>query len=184
MKMMPTTYGEEPKDGVISRFLKPGDFYFGDETCQIHTVLGSCIAITLWHPTLKIGGMCHFVLPGSGSISDTVNLPIKDLNGRYSDAAMRLFELAAQKHRTRLSDYQAKIFGGSNMLTDTTLSDDELIGTRNTVAAIERLAERNIELLVAHVGETGHRRIALDVKNGDVWVKHVPLHKVIGQRNV
>lgn len=179
MKMIPSTNGKEPKDGVISRFLKPGEFFFCDESCQIHTVLGSCIAITLWHPKFKIGGMCHFVLPGLRS-PDTVNRAGKDLNGRYSDAAMKLFELAAQKHGTQLKDYHAKIFGGSNMLTDSSLSEDERIGTRNTVAAMEHLAERNITLLVAHVGETGHRRIALDVGNGDVWVKHVPLHKTIG----
>ncbi len=179
MKMIPTTNGNVPRDSVISRFLKPGDFFFGDELCQIHTVLGSCIAITLWHPILKIGGMCHFVLPGLRSV-DTVIRSGTELNGRYSDAAMKLFELEAQKHGTQLKEYHAKIFGGSNMLTDSTLSEDELVGTRNTVAAMKHLAERNIGLLVAHVGETGHRRIVLDVGNGDVWVKHVLLQKTIG----
>jgi len=100
------------------------------------------------------------------------------LNGRYADAAMALFEREASKRDTKLSEYQAKIFGGSNML-DSTLRKDEQIGVKNTEAALMHLQDRGIPLLVAHVGESGHRRIVLDVAKGDVWVKHSPLQKII-----
>lgn len=178
MKMIPATRVGENFNGVTSRFLNPGEFYFCGRNCQIHTILGSCIAITLWHPVLHIGGMCHFVLPRKTS-SDFIMKGMTVFNGRYSDDAMGLFEREATKNGTVLTEYQAKIFGGSNMLANSTLRDDELIGTRNTVAAIQHLADRGIALLVAHVGETGHRRIAFDVSNGDVWVKHEPLQKII-----
>jgi len=164
---------------IVSRFINPGGFFFGDSDCQIHTILGSCIAITLWHPILHIGGMCHFVLPGMRSLTGVIRGDSR-LNGRYSDAAMALFEREAVRRATNLRDYQAKIFGGSNMLMNSRLEEDELIGTRNTEAAMKHLSERDISLLVAHVGETGHRRIAFDVETGDVWVRHEPLKKVIG----
>jgi chemotaxis protein CheD len=163
---------------IISRFLNPGDFYFGEGDCQIHTILGSCIAITLWHPVLRIGGMCHFVLPGAGGMNGMV-ADKEGGDGRYSVVAMQLFENAALQHGTTLQEYQAKIFGGSNMLKKTTLREDKLIGTKNTEAAIMHLSEKGIPILVAHVGETGHRRIVFDVKTGDVWVKHRPLQKNI-----
>ena len=178
MKFVATTKEGESQDGIVSRFINPGAFFFGESNCQIHTILGSCIAITLWHPDLRIGGMCHFVLPGRRA-PDKVMRYGSDCDGRYSDAAMALFEREASKRRTNLKDYQAKIFGGSNMLTNSTLREDELIGTKNTEAALKHLTEREIPLLVAHVGETGHRRIAFDVAKGDVWVKHEPLQKVI-----
>ena len=44
-------------------FLQPGEFYFGDAATRIRTLLGSCVAITLWHPARMIGGMCHYMLP-------------------------------------------------------------------------------------------------------------------------
>jgi chemotaxis protein CheD len=179
MKFVPSTKEGESQDGVVSRFLNPGGFFFGSSNCQIHTILGSCIAITLWHPKLQIGGMCHFVLPGRGAANNVISLDSQS-NGRYSDAAMLMFEREANRHGTNLKEYQAKIFGGSNMLTNSTLREDDLIGTKNTEAAIKHLTERGISLLVAHVGETGHRRIAFDVENGDVWVKHEPLQKTIG----
>ncbi len=178
MKYVPTTKEEEPQGDIISRFINPGGFFFGESNCQIHTILGSCIAITLWHPILRIGGMCHFVLPGRRSPAGAIRANFK-LDGRYSDEAMVLFESEVVRYGTNLKEYQAKIFGGSNMLTSSTLKEDELIGTKNTRAALKHLSEREIPLLVAHVGETGHRRIAFDVEKGDVWVKHAPLQKII-----
>ena len=44
--------------------LMPGDFVFGNSELKLKTLLGSCVAITLWHPDKKIGGMCHYMLPG------------------------------------------------------------------------------------------------------------------------
>ena len=179
MKFIPTTKEGEDYGDIISRFLNPGEFFFCESSCQIHTILGSCIAITLWHPTLHIGGMCHFVLPGRRGAGSVMRSGDPNFDGRYSDGAMALFERAASRRGTALKEYQAKIFGGSNMLTSSTLREDELIGTKNTEAALKQLTERDVSLLVAHVGETGHRRIAFDVESGDVWVKHEPLQKII-----
>ena len=48
---------------ALEVFLQPGEFYFGEEKTRIRTLLGSCVAITLWHPKLRIGGMAHYMLP-------------------------------------------------------------------------------------------------------------------------
>jgi len=92
---------------------------------------------------------------------------------------MALFEIEAHRYGTQLREYQAKIFGGSNMTGEASLKKEKLVGEKNTEAAVKLLSERNIPLLVAHVGETGYRRIAFDVGNGDVWVKHEALQKFI-----
>jgi chemotaxis protein CheD len=165
-------------DKSRNHFINVGEFYFSDNACFIHTILGSCIAITLWHPILKIGGMCHFVLPMRPN-----SIPSASHNGRYSDGAMALFEEQAKLRNTLLKDYQGKIFGGSNMLSLSSLNEDESVGMKNAEAAMEQLAQRGIPILVAHVGETGQRRIAFNVSNGDVWVKHTPLQKVVPQNN-
>jgi chemotaxis protein CheD len=178
MKIIPKLNEGHAPDEIISRFLKPGEFYFGDSDCQIHTILGSCISITLWHPELQIGGMCHFVLPGQPPFRQ-VHQADEKLNGRYADHAMALFEREILGRGTAFKHYQAKIFGGSNMLTNATLEEDTFIGKKNTESAIKHLTKRGMSLLVAHVGETGHRRIAFDIKNGDVWVKHSSLCKEI-----
>ncbi len=160
-----------PKNSDDLKIIHPGEFYFSNSNIYIQTLLGSCIAITLWHPKLKIGGMCHFVFPGKS----------KDysLDGRYSQDAIEMFAISVKKYGTELSQYQAKIFGGSNMLSHQTLIEDETVGNKNTVEAIRLLTQYNISLMIAHVGETGHRCIRFDIESGDVWVKHVPLQKNI-----
>jgi len=149
-------------------FLYPGDFVFAGSGVHLHTLLGSCISITLWHPQKKIGGMCHFVLPGySGE-----RLLNEKANGRYAGDVMELFREAAAEHKTNIMEYQAKIFGGGNMMKSVGDNVDGSVGTKNAGAAMQLLMQEGVEILVAHVGEFGHRRIAFDITTGDVWVKH------------
>jgi len=149
-------------------FLHPGEFYFKDDTAHVHTILGSCIAITLWHPKLHIGGMCHFTLPRHPH-KDKVKT---ELDGRYADDVMQMFKLSAQKFGTDISEYDAKIFGGGNMMRKEGQCLENSIGTKNSAIAMELLMAEGVAIQVAHVGEFGHRRIVFDVYTGDVWVRH------------
>lgn len=154
--------------GLRKVFLHPGDFVFGEPGTHIHTVLGSCIAICLWHPMLKIGGMCHFVLPFRPKGEPKAATP----DGRYGDEAMQLFDLALKLHQTEYPQYSAKIFGGANMFGKQSSNGDALIGEKNSAKAMQLLMERNAAIEVVHVGEQGHRRIVMDVATGDIWVKY------------
>lgn len=156
------------KQGIRKVFLHPGEFVFGEPGTHVHTVLGSCIAICLWHPVLHIGGMCHFVLPNRPK-----GTPIaSDFDGRYGDEAMLMFDQAIKLHRTSYSDYQGKIFGGANSYDGGAGSEQNHVGERNAARAMQLLMDRNVEICVVHVGERGHRRIVMDIESGDVWVKH------------
>lgn len=151
-------------------YLQPGDFAFAGAGTQIHTLLGSCISITLWHPRLRVGGMCHFTLPGRPN-----QRPITgELDGRYADEALEMFRRAAHTNKTPLTAYQGKIFGGGNMIRERGQSVYDTVGIRNATAAMQLLMQESIEILVVHVGEFGHRRIVFDVATGDVWVRHQP----------
>lgn len=150
-------------------FLKPGELAFGEPGTHIHTILGSCVSITLWHPHLSIGAMCHFVLPTRPSGEKNIdNL----LDGRYGDEAMKLLELGAKLHKTSLCEYQVKIFGGSDVFDKGSNSEDMLTGERNISQAARLLANKKLNIDVAHVGEHGNRRVILDIDSGHVWVKH------------
>lgn len=152
-------------------FIHPGQFHFSDSGCHIHTILGSCVSITLWHPVRHVGGMCHFVLPKRTSADGSLRP-----NGRYGDEAMELFRRQVAARGTKFTEYQAKVFGGSNMLGADEASAENSIGTRNAEAAIMALMDLNVEILVMHVGESGHRRVVFDVGTGDVWVRHESLN--------
>ncbi len=113
--------------------------------------------------------MCHFTLPKHHG--KRVNE--YDLDGRYADDVIRLFQREAKRNGTTLREYQAKIFGGGNMIRSEGQDIDDSIGTKNSVAAMQLLMQENVNILVAHVGEFGHRRIVFDSGTGEVWVRHI-----------
>ncbi len=155
-------------NGANKIFLHPGDFAFASDGSHLHTLLGSCVAITLWHPGRRMGGMCHFTLPRAPRSRDRGESP----DGRYADGALALFRRATGEQGTALTEYQAKIFGGGNMMRRAGEDLEDSIGTKNAGAAMELLMREGVEILVAHVGEFGHRRIVFDTATGEVWVRH------------
>lgn len=146
-------------------FLRPGEFHFGGGYTRIRTLLGSCVAVTLWHPKLRLGGMSHYLLPTRARGHGT------KMDGRYGDESIRIFLHHISESGTRPEDYQAKIFGGGNMFADHRPATP-LIGTRNVSAAHELLARHGIRTVASSVGELGYRKIAFDLWSGDVWVEH------------
>ena len=149
-------------------YLGPGDFYFGEGDQLISTVLGSCVAVTLWHPARKIGGMCHIVLPAEFNTGKDKKK--NELNGRYADDAMKMFEREAECSGTRLSNYDARIYGGSNSRIN---NREYSVGARNLVAVRQLLADMQIPVKSSHTGNSGSRRIIMDLKSGDVMLRHL-----------
>ncbi|MEQ1794510.1 MAG: chemotaxis protein CheD [Nitrospira sp.] len=151
----------------IEIFLQPGEFYFGDANTRIRTLLGSCVAITMWHPFLRVGGMCHYLLP-------TRECRIaKGLDGRYGDEAVQLFLREMAARGTQAKEYQIKLFGGGNMFPALGEKGKGMeIGARNITLARTALESLGAPVMAQHVGDSGHRAIIFDVWSGDVWVKH------------
>ena len=144
-------------------FLNPGEFHFGDGNTRISTLLGSCVSITLWHPRRRIGGMCHYMLTER---KRPANAP---LDGRFGSEAFGLFLQHVEAAGTRPGEYQAKLFGGGNMLSGPAGGRLQ-IGPRNVAHGRQLLASRHIALLAEHVGGSGRRKLHFDVWSGDVWL--------------
>lgn len=153
--------------GFIEIFLQPGEFYFGEANTRIRTLLGSCVAITMWHPFLRVGGMCHYLLPTrDGRIA-------KRLDGRYGDEAVQLFLREMAARGTTATEYQIKLFGGGNMFPSLGKKGKAMeIGARNITLARRALEALGAPVTAQHVGDVGHRAVIFDVWSGDVWMKH------------
>lgn len=145
------------------KFLHPGDFFFGTAPGYIGTLLGSCIAITVWHPILRSGGMCHILLPGRqrphGSVPD----------GRYADEAVELFVAELRRHGLSAKSCHVKVFGGGNMFASLRGGGTN-VGNRNIEATRYALARHGFTPIVEHVGGTTRRRLWFDLANGHVWL--------------
>jgi len=152
---------------VIEIFLQPGEFYFGEEKTRIRTLLGSCVAVTLWHPRLHIGGMCHYMLPNRPHRKKD-----QPLDGRYADEVLEMFMHELRRSHTRPADYQVKIFGGGRMFAHTGKGKHQVnISDRNVEVGRELVVKHGFKLVAEDLGGGGHRNVVLDLWNGDVWVR-------------
>jgi chemotaxis protein CheD len=158
-------------NNIVEVFLQPGGFYFGGAPTRIRTLLGSCVSMTLWHPALRIGGMCHFMLPSRRHKTG-------EIDGKYADEALELFLLAAARYKTRSTDFHVKLFGGSNMFPEHYKKKGGTnIAAMNVAAAQMLTARHNLNITAHDLGRTGHRNIILDIESGHVWVRHQKLKR-------
>lgn len=159
-------------DHVIEIFLQPGELYFGDAHTRIRTILGSCVAVTLWHPARRIGGMCHYMLPtrirGAGVA----------LDGRYGDEALAMLVKEMKRAGSRPQEYEAKLFGGGHMFEHAfcaTKSCGVQVPDRNVAAGRELVKRHGFRVKAEQLGGRGHREVIFDVWSGHVWMKHARL---------
>ena len=154
--------------------LQPGDLYFtGTGTAQhdraVRTLLGSCVAITLWHPTVRLGGMCHYVVPSRGRAD-----PSAHLDGWYADEAVHMFVDAIDRHGTRPGEYEVGMFGGGSQFPSQRRGAFDV--PRQNIRAGRKLLERaGFRVGAEHVGGTGPRVVELDLDTGTIRLRHSDL---------
>ncbi len=155
-------------DRVIELYLQPGDFHFSDHTTRMHTLLGSCVAITLWHPRARIGGMCHYMMPGGHP-----DVPLSRLDGRYAADAVAMFMAEVRNSGTHPREWEAKMFGGGSQFPASSPAGSNGLPARNIKAGIGLLGLNGFTIAAQHFGGNGHRQVIFDIAGGDVWMKHV-----------
>ena len=148
--------------------LRPGELYTAGEPTVITTLLGSCISICLYSPALRIGGMCHAVLPAAAG-RQACDDP------RYVNCALRIMmsELGGMGAAPGLME--AKIFGGADMFPQVKGMpvNVNLVGANNVQAARTALAAARINVVNECVGGPCGRRLLFNSATGEVLVKLV-----------
>jgi len=129
--------------------------------------LGSCIAVCLWDPKIKIGGVIHIMLPDSTLGHNLIN------KAKYADTGIRLLidELlykGANKNRL-----VAKIAGGSQMFITQSNIEMLKIGERNIEAVKRELEHQKIKLISEDVGGNHGRTIEFFTKDGQLLVRSI-----------
>ncbi len=126
--------------------------------------LGSCIGIAVHDPVAGVGGILHFMLPGSELDQDKA----RQKPFMFADTGIpRLFksayELGAQKSRMRVI-----VVGGSQVLDQHGFFN---IGNRNQMAVRKIFHRNNVVIDFSDVGGNFNRTLRLAVKNGQTNLK-------------
>lgn len=132
----------------------------GTPSDVIATLLGSCVAACLRDPMLGIGGMNHFLLPGSA--------PDASRNVKYGAHSMEelvnaLLRRGAQRHRI-----EAQLFGGANVLRGL-----GRIGDANAEFARRYIRDEGFALVRQDLGGDRGRRLRFSPATGTARVELV-----------
>jgi chemotaxis protein CheD len=147
---------EEAPESV---YLHPGHIYSARHAALVSTILGSCVAVCLWDPVARIGGMNHFLLPsGKGA--------------RYGNDAMRELLDEMTSRGAFVARITAKVFGGASVIAGFTGSR-QAIGTQNVLAAMQFLKAHSIPLHGEQTGGLRGRKLLFHTGTGQAFVKDI-----------
>lgn len=126
--------------------------------------LGSCVAVSLYDPESRIGGMGHMLLPCR---------PEKNPLGsesKYVDAG--IFQMLDELVRAGANreSLVAKVTGGANMFETSYQTLINSIGARNAKSARDTLVEVGIPLVGEEVGGNRGRTVEFDLATGNMMV--------------
>ena len=149
----------------LARNVQPGAWSVESEK-PLSTLLGSCVAVCLFDPALKVGGINHFMLPemGRSKYGDVDSL----LSGNFAMEALLNALLTKGAKKVRL---QAKAFGGGTIID--TDGGSLSIGMRNANFAREWLAREGIPLLSSDFLGPWSRKIIFLPTTGDAFCKRM-----------
>jgi chemotaxis protein CheD len=145
-----------------------GDLRVAGGSSVLFTVgLGSCVAVALYDPYERIGGLAHAMLPDPGSgRSDTPA-------GRFATTAVaELIALMEQRGASR-ARLRARLAGGASMFRDVLDRAGLSLGRRNIEAARGALAAAGVPVDGEDVLGTYGRSVFLRTSDGKLLVTSV-----------
>src|SRR5512140_1452924 len=122
--------------------------------------LGSCIALAIWDPRAKVGGLAHFMLPSRPAIGAN---PVT-----FIDTGLDPLLKAMESKGAMLSRCTLKAAGAAAMLT---VGGGLAIGKRNAEALQAALAQRGLSLQASSLGGNAGRTVQLEVSDGRFLIK-------------
>ncbi|MBL0744561.1 chemotaxis protein CheD [Chryseolinea lacunae] len=142
-------------------YIQNGQFFITTTPVLISTVLGSCVSVCLWDKRTHIGGMNHYLLPGTEED--------KAGNADRGFPAVKMLIRSLLNRGVDKADLEAKIFGGCNSLYQK--NDLYEIGKRNIDVARQILKENDIAIVASDTGGQFGRKIIFNTGTGKVKMR-------------
>lgn len=148
-------------------YLYAGGLYYGSRHAVVHTVLGSCVAVTLHAPAYETGAICHAMLPTAPSGG-------RAEDPRYLDAALARLLGCFAEDGIMPGELQVKAFGGADVLVARQGSSrGATVGSQNIDALHVLLEAHQLSLEASDLGGRCARSLYFDTARGEVLLRRV-----------
>ncbi len=126
--------------------------------------LGSCIAVVIFDPCAKVGGMLHYMLPESSLDPEKAKA-----NPRmFADTGIAMLFKQSYLLGAKKENIVVKAVGGAQILDPNGVFN---IGKRNYLAMRKIFWRNNVLVAAEHVGGTVNRTVRLEMGSGRVILK-------------
>jgi chemotaxis protein CheD len=146
-------------------FLKPGELYVSDIPTIVSTILGSCIAVTIYNKRLKLGGICHAMLPRSPFAKEHSVF-------RYADSSILYMLNKFTTMGIKKDEMEIKLLGGADVI-DRINEDTASIGRKNIDIALEIIKNESLHLVISDVGGRMGRKVHFYTHTGKILLKRI-----------
>ncbi len=158
--------------GVIlaNVYLKPGEIFISDKPVVVKTVLGSCISVTMFNSRLRIGAICHGMLPECDEMNGC-NCD-GDEGVRYVDCSIRNMLEKLHSFGILNNEIEVKMFGGADMFKTIRGKPNPMnVGEQNIKAAFKIMGDSNLRLAASDIGGPSGRALMFIPNTGEVFLK-------------
>jgi chemotaxis protein CheD len=128
--------------------------------------LGSCVAVFVYDPGTRVGGLAHILLPAPprGGPAHA---------GRYATTAVEAVVAESIRLGAARTALLAKITGGSRMFAWDTRTERPTVGDKNVEAALAALRSAGVAIIATDVGGDHGRTVVADLVDGSLTITTV-----------
>jgi len=153
-------------------YLKPAELCVTDKPSVVRTVLGSCLAVTMFNRRLGVSAICHALLPQHALKEPSNNARSEKL--KYVDYVIPKMVARMKSYDIKLEEIEVKLFGGAGMMNDQAEQvKNQPVGKLNIDTAIKVLEAEGLKLKTSDVGGTFGRKLFFYTHTGEVLLKRL-----------
>ena len=171
------------KNDYPSVYLKASELCVCRKPTVVKTVLGSCVAVTMFCARRKIGMMCHAMMPHPG-IRDSEDSHDPAIQFKYVSRVIPEMVRRMSSYGIKQNEIEVKLFGGAGMKIFSALSAGSsfatpcsngsfAIGKSNVKIAKQLIETKNLRLIAEDVGGSLGRKIIFHSDTGRVLLKRI-----------
>jgi len=153
-------------------YLKPAELCIADKPTIVRTVLGSCLAVTMFNRRLGVSAICHALLPDH-SLEDRQN---NDSLARFKYVSSVIPEMVAKlrHYGIKPNEIEVKMFGGAETLnSQLEQARNQPVGKLNVETALKVIAAEGLRVDSSDVGGAFGRKIFFYTHTGEVLLKRL-----------
>ena len=155
-------------------FLNPGQLIVSSEQTPVVTILGSCVAITIFSPEKKTGAIFHAMLPEHKNKFQVIcNSPPVSPDPDYVDYAFYYIREKFREKGINFKTAKFMLFGGGDVIQSLSSGNRSSIGFQNINMAKKLIENEGISLNGEDVGGTNGRKLIFLPNEGKVYLEYI-----------